>query len=59
MTPTEFTTLANDWPSVSGLAADLGVYRQTVYLYLAGKRAVPEPTARLLRILHKHPELRT
>jgi DNA-binding transcriptional regulator YiaG len=58
MTPDELRTLSADWRSVSALAADLGVSRAAVYYWLAGDREIPEPSARLVRLLHRYPELR-
>jgi hypothetical protein len=55
MTRDEFTTYAKAWPSVVALAADLGIHRGAVYRYLDGSRSVPEPTARLIRILSRYP----
>ena len=59
MTSTEFARLAKNWPSVIALAADLNTTRQAVYRYLEGSRAIPGPVARLVQLLHDHPELRT
>ena len=59
MTPTDFAQLAKAWPSVSALAADLATDRTTVWRYIRGKRAVPGPVARLVRLLHDNPGLRT
>jgi AcrR family transcriptional regulator len=58
MTPDELQMLAQGWRSVSALAADLGVSRAAVYYWLAGDREIPEPPARLVRLLHRYPELR-
>ena len=57
MTPTEFANLTAAWPSLNRAAADLGITRQSAYRYRDGERLVPTPVARLLRILHDHPEL--
>jgi len=58
MTPAEFAALSADWPSLNAAAADLGITRQSAYRYRDGVYKVPTPVARLLRILHAHPELR-
>jgi len=56
MTPTEFRQLAERWPSVPTLAADLGVSRFAIYAWMRGDRSIPEPTARLMRVLCRVPE---
>ena len=58
MTPTEFAHLTTVWPSLSAAAVDLRITRQSAYRYRDGDRPVPDTVARLLRILHAHPELR-
>jgi DNA-binding transcriptional regulator YiaG len=58
MTPAELRELSAGWPSVSALAVDLGVTRAAVYYWLAGDREIPEPAARLVRLLYRHPKLR-
>jgi predicted transcriptional regulator len=55
MTASEFRELSERWPSGIALAADLGISRQQVYRYRDGHRAIPEPTARLIRILSRDP----
>jgi len=56
MTPTEFRQLAERWPSVPTLAADLGVTRYAVYHWMRGERPVPENIARFIRVLANVPE---
>ena len=58
MTPAELRALMAAWPSVPTFARDLGIGRTTIYRYLDGSRDIPEPTARLIRLLHAHPGLR-
>jgi predicted transcriptional regulator len=55
MTANEFRKLSERWPSGIALAADLGISRQQVYRYRDGHRAIPEPVARLIRILSRDP----
>ena len=59
MTPTEFTRLTADWPSLNQAAADLGITRQSAYRYRNGTRSIPEPVARLLRIVAAAKTIRT
>jgi predicted transcriptional regulator len=58
MTANEFRELSERWPSGIALAADLGISRQQVYRYRDGHRAIPEPVARLIRILSRMPQAR-
>ena len=62
MTPTEFDrlgvklhpTLAK-WKRVPAMAKSLGLKDRAVWGYLSGENPVPEPIAKLIRLLVKQP----
>jgi DNA-binding transcriptional regulator YdaS (Cro superfamily) len=51
MTPAELKPIVEAWGGPDKLAAILGVKPRIVYYWLAGKRNMSEPTAKLIRSL--------
>ena len=62
MTPDEFDKLGKKmfptlakWKRVPAMAESLGLSVRTIWNYLSEERPIPEPVAKLLRLLVKQP----